>query len=286
MKNLMKRFLAMNINILILTIAMTTLTACSTSKKIFESEKTAEFARQPLQTESLLTEEKTLHLPECVRKYLACTGAIGKSIPQNVRIEFDAEMYRKPGDKPMKSYSLQYNFYEQYSRLFLMEASKMGIPFRALHLYKNHQATFQVKVAELFKVVNISGEELTKAETVTLLNDMCIFVPGSLIDNRLTWKEIDASSTKVTMSNGKYIVSAILNFNETGELINFVSDDRSALQDDGTMKQMRWTTPISNYQEFEGRRIPTIGKTIWNYPEGDFTYGVFHLRSIRYNVTK
>jgi hypothetical protein len=248
--------------------------------------KTEEFGIQPLQKENILNEMEVAHLPTCVIKYLKYTGAMGNQKIQNVCIEFDADMYRKPGDKPMKSYSVQYNFYGNYSRLFLMKARKMGIPFRALHIYKNFQASFQVKVAELFKVVDICGEELTKAETVTLLNDMCIFAPGCLIDKRLTWKEIDSLSTKVTLTNGKYVVSAILLFNELGELINFISDDRSALQDDGTMKQVRWTTPISNYKEFEGRKIPTFGKTIWNYPEGDFTYGVFNLRTIKYNVSK
>jgi hypothetical protein len=236
--------------------------------------------------ENVISDKEIAHLPYCVKKYLAYTGAIGKSKPQNVFIEFDASMYRKPGDKPMKSHSVQYNFYGQFSRLFLMDASKMGIPFRAMHIYKNNEAIFQVKVAELFNVVNISGDELTRAETVTVLNDMCIFAPGSLIDNRLTWNEIDSLSAKVTLTNGKYVVSAILYFNESGELINFISDERSALQDDGTMKQVRWSTPISDYKEIEGRRIPTYGETIWHYPEGDFTYGVFNLRSIRYNVTK
>ena len=265
---------------------MIALSACSTSENIFQVRKAEEFAIQPLKAESVLTEQEITHLPVCVQKYLAYTGAVGKSKTQNMCIEFDAEMYRKPGDKPMKSNSVQYNFYVNYSRLFLMKAGKMGIPFRALHVYKEHQATFQVKVAGLFKVVDISGEELTKAETVTLLNDMCIFAPGSLTDNRLTWTEPDVLSAKVTLTNGKYVVSAILYFNETGELINFVSDDRSALQDNGTMKQVRWTTPVSAYKEFEGRKVPTVGKTIWHYPEGDFTYGVFTLRSIKYNVAQ
>lgn len=258
---------------------------CS-SKAIFEIKKSEEFTSQPLRPESILKEEELNHLPVCVKKYLAYTGAIGKNKPQNVFIGFDAQMYRNPGEKPMKSKSVQYNFYGEYSRLFLMKASKIGIPFSALHLYNNEQASFQVKVAELFKVVDVSGEELKKAETVTLLNDMCIFVPGSLVDNRLTWNVIDNLSAKVTLKNGRYIVSAILYFNEAGELINFVSDDRYALQDDGTMKQVRWTTTISDYKEIEGRMIPTYGKAIWNYPEGDFTYGVFTLRSIKYNVTR
>ena len=282
----MKQFSGININSLILTITMITLTACNSSTKMFQLKKTEEFAKQPLQAETLLSEQETTNLPNCVKKYLAYTGAIGKSKPQNVFIEFDADMYRKPGDKPMKSHSVQYNFYGKYSRLFLMKASKMGIPFRAMHLYRNNQASFQVKIADLFKVVDISGEELTKAETVTLLNDMCVFAPGSVIDNRLTWDEIDSLSTKVTLTNGKFVVSAILYFSESGELINFISDDRYALQDDGTMKQVQWETPISEYKEFEGRKIPTLGKAIWKYPEGDFTYGVFKLRSIKYNVSK
>jgi len=282
----MKQFSGININSLILTITMITLTACNSSTKMFQLKKTEEFAKQPLQAETLLSEQETTNLPNCVKKYLAYTGAIGKSKPQNVFIEFDADMYRKPGDKPMKSHSVQYNFYGKYSRLFLMKASKMGIPFRAMHLYRNNQASFQVKIADLFKVVDISGEELTKAETVTLLNDMCVFAPGSVIDNRLTWDEIDSLSTKVTLTSGKFVVSAILYFSESGELINFISDDRYALQDDGTMKQVRWETPISEYKEFEGRKIPTLGKAIWKYPEGDFTYGVFKLRSIKYNVSK
>jgi hypothetical protein len=264
---------------------MATLSACNSSNKIFQVEKSEVFASQPLMAENRIGEEEIAHLPACVKKYLAFSGAFGTSQPQNMYIEFDAEMYRKPGDKPMISHSVQYNFFGDYSRLFLMKASKMGIPFRALHIYKNEEASFQVKVAGLFKVVDIKGDKLTKAETVTLLNDMCIFSPGSLVDTRLAWKEIDSLSTKVILTNGEYMVSAILYFDESGALINFMSDDRSALQDDGTMKQVRWTTPVSDYKVFEGRKVPTVGKTIWHYLESEFTYGIFRLKSIRYNVT-
>lgn len=264
---------------------MATIASCSTSKKIFQQKVSDEFGFQPLRNESILSKEETTHLPACVQKYLVYTGTIGKSIPQNVYIEFDANMYRKPGEKPMKSKSTQYNFYSSYSRLFLMKASKMTIPFRALHVYKNEQATFQVKVAELFKAVDVKGEELTRAETVTVLNDMCIFAPGSLTDKRLSWVEIDSLSAQVTLSNGKHSVSAVLYFNEMGEMVDFMSDDRSALQDDGTLKLVRWTTPVSNYKEIDGRKIPTQGKTIWHYEEGAFTYGEFTLKNINYNVS-
>ncbi len=274
-----------NPKILIIIFIMITFSSCTPSKKAFRKNVADEFATQPIKEESILTAQEAANLPVCVQKYLEYTGAIGKPKPQNVRIAFDADMYQKPGSEPMKSHSVQYNFYGNYSRLFLMKAGKMGIPFRALHLYKNEEASFQVKVAELFKVVDVSGADLTKAETVTLLNDMCIFAPGSLADKRLAWEEIDSLTAKVTLTNGENVASAILYFSESGAMQNFVSDDRYALQDDGSMRQVRWSTPVWDYQEFEGRNIPTLGKTIWHYPEGDFTYGVFRLTDIRYNVS-
>jgi hypothetical protein len=250
----------------------------------FSGKVKSELARQTISVEEILEESDIAHLPAPVKKYVKYSGAIGKSKPQNVRIVFEAEMFRKPGVKPMKASSEQYNFFRDYTRLFFMKASRFSVPFHAFHSYINREATFKVKVANLFNVVDQRGDDLTFAETVTLLNDMCIFVPGNLYDNRLSWKDIDSLSCQVTLGNGKYKVSAFLYFNEEGELINFVSDDRFALQDDGSLKKARWSTPVDDYKELDGRRIPTYGETIWHYPEGDFKYGTFRLMSITYNV--
>ena len=245
-----------------------------------------ELASQPYSDKAILIESDIAHLPAPARRFVAFSGAIGKSKPQNVRIAFEAELWSNPRAKPMKASSDQYNFFGDYTRIFLMKASKLLIPFHAFHIYKEKEATFRVRVANLFNMVDIKGEELTTAETVTFLNDMCLFAPGNLCDKRLSWKEIDPFSCKVILQNGSYKVSAILYFNEKGELVNFVSDDRYALQDDGKMRRARWSTPVKDYNVIDGRRIPTYGETIWNYPEGDFTYGVFRLSSIKYNVAQ
>jgi len=254
------------------------------TEKLFQLRIREEFLRQSLKPAKAIALEELEHLPAPVQKYLVYSGAVGKSNPQNVRIEFEAEMYRKPGDSPMKATSVQYNFFGSYTRIFLMKASKMLIPFKAKHIYSDQQATFQVKLAGLFNIVDLKGEELTKAETVTVLNDLCLFAPAGLADKRLSWREIDPLSCEVTLCNGSYTVSATLYFNQQGELVNFISDDRSALQDDGTIKSARWSTPVNNYMEIEGRMIPVYGETIWHYPEGDFTYGKFRLKQIQYDV--
>jgi hypothetical protein len=273
-------------NVIILIAALLALSGCSSLKSSYISKVENEFSHQPLISEDVLSESDIAHLPVPVQKYIIYSGAIGKPKPQNVYIEFDAKMVNKTGAKPMKSQSEQYNFYGSFSRHFLMKASMFFIPVRAHHVYTGQQATFVVRVASLFNAVDISGEELTKAETVTLLNDMCLFVPGNLADKRLSWKETDSLSAQVTLENGPYKVSAVLHFNPKGELVNFISDDRYALQDDGKLRKARWSTPVGDYKVIDGRKIATYGETTWNYPEGDFTYGRFRLKNIEYNVKK
>ena len=260
------------------------LSGCNAIQIDYATKVKNEFTRQPLAPENILSESDITHLPSPVKKYIAYTGAIGKSKPQNVRVEFNAQMIKKPGAAPMEATSEQYNFFGRPTRLFFMKASMFLVPFRVLHAYANQDATMVVRIASLFNAVDIAGKDLTTAETVTLLNDMCLFAPVSLIDKRLSWKEIDSLSAQVTFENGPYKVSAVLYFNEKNELVNFISEDRYALQDDGTLRKTKWSTPIRDYKEIHGRRIPTYGEAIWHYPEGDFTYGTFILKDITYNV--
>ena len=250
----------------------------------FESKQREEFSRQPLTDAVILTESDIAGLPSPVQKYLRYTGSVGKARPQNVRVEFDAQMYRKPGSAPMDAVSQQINFFRVPARLFYMEASQYCVPFRVLHAYQNSEATMVVRVASLFNAVDLSGKELTEAETVTILNDICFFAPGALVDDRITWNEIDPLTVDVRFTNGDYSVSARLTFVQNGALVNFVSNDRGALQDDGTLKKVPWSTPIGEYKDFDGRRVPTYGEAIYHYPEGPFTYGIFMLKTIEYNA--
>jgi hypothetical protein len=186
----------------------------------------------------------------------------------------------------MAARSEQVNTFSELTRVFTMKASMFLVPFQALHVYKEQQATFIVRVANLFNAVDVAGDTLTTAETVTLLNDLCIFAPGCLTDPRLSWKEIDPLTVEVTLTNGPYIVSARLLFDDDGALVNFISDDRYTLENDGTMRNVRWSTPISSYTEIDGRNIASHGEAIFHYPDGPFVYATFTFPNVRYNVTK
>jgi hypothetical protein len=254
-------------------------------KEVFLKQVADEFIRQPLQKEEILTMRDIEHLPQNVQTYILGTGAVGKPKVQNLRLEFDAKMFRKPGDRPMVCIVVQYSFFGTYTRIFFLTTKMFGIPARVLHSYISCHATMWVRIASLFNMVHLTGPKLTATETVTVMNDLCAFAPSALIDKRLSWKEIDSLRTEVTLSNDPYNVKALLYFNELGELIDFESDDGPDVVGKPGRQNFKWSTPFRDYKETGGLRIITEGEAIYHRPEGNFSYGTFTLRKIEYNLS-
>jgi hypothetical protein len=230
---------------------------------------------------NLLTDKDIEHLPAPVQKYLRYTGVINKEKVNNVKIVFDIEM-REKGKDWFKATSVQYNFFDEPTRLFYMQAKMFGMTVPGYHRYVKAKATMDIRLVGLFPIVKQSGEIMNKTETVTLFNDMCLMVPATLIDRRIQWGPIDSLTTKAVFTNRGISISATLYFNETGQLINFTSDDRTAISD---MKQYRFSTPVSDYKNINGRNVPTYGEATWLYPDGEFIYGKFKLQTIQYNLS-
>jgi len=90
-------------------------------------------------------------------------------------------------------------------------------------------------------------------------------------------------TVKGTFTNGVNKVTATLYFNETGELINFISNDRFMSADGKTYKSYPWSTPAREYKDFDDRKVPTYGEAIWLMPEGEYCYGKFNLLMVEYN---
>lgn len=241
------------------------------------------FAAQPLAAAPPLSEADLAPLPPPVRRWLRRAGVVGRPRPQNLRLAFEARMFQRPGARPMRAASVQHNFMGRPVRIFYMTARMMGLPVKVLHAYEAEAATMRVRVASLVDVVDLEGEVLSRAETVTVLNDLCFFAPGALADPRLAWTPMDDRAAQVRFTNGRHAVSAALYFDGAGDLVDFASDDRPGLVD-GKLRPARWSTPVGDFRDVDGRRVPTTGRAVYHFPEGDFTYGVFTLAGIAWDV--
>jgi hypothetical protein len=103
---------------------------------------------------------------------------VGQPRVQNFRSRFHGQIRSGPTVPWLSFTGEQYNFYDQPSRLFLLDASMFGVPFQAFHRFVGPSATMRVKVASVVTVVDAKGPEMDEAETVTLFNDWCVLSPG------------------------------------------------------------------------------------------------------------
>lgn len=230
-----------------------------------------------------LTEGDLQHLPAIVQKYIHYSGSVGKEKVLNFRAEFTGGIRATSSEDFMPLKSVQYNFTDNPSRLFYIVAKKKGIPARGIHLYRDQTAIMLIKILGLFTVVDAKGHEMNQGETVTLFNDMCFMAPASLIDRNIEWKEIDAITVDAKFTNGNITIGATLFFNEEGELVNFLSNDRFETTDGKTYKNYPWITPVTGYTNVNGYRLPSGAKLIYKHPDEDLCYGEFALKSIEYN---
>lgn len=164
-----------------------------------------------------------------------------------------------------------------------MESTMYGIPIEGLHRYVGSAASMQIKVASLFEIVNAQGPEMNRSETVTLFNDMCFLAPATLIDKNIQWQDIGSATVNATYMNRGNTIKATLFFNEDGELINFSSEDRSESADGKSFTNYKWSTPLSNYRDFKGRKVASHGEAVWHKPDGKYTYAKIDLEQINYN---
>lgn len=253
-------------------------------KNIYTREVSQSLKASQHQKTEILMQRDINHLPEIVQRYLYYTGAVGREKVSNVYLRANGKIRSNATDGWMNFHYEQCNTFKTPTRVFYIKASKMGIPATGLHLYKNVSASMEIKLAGLFKIVDARGPEMNQSETVTVFNDMCFMAPASLIDKNIKWETIDSLHVKAWYTNKDITISAILTFNQSGKLLNFISYDRYETTDGKVYQNYPWETPIKEYATFNGMRLPSKADVIYKKPTGDFCYLEFNLEEIKYNI--
>lgn len=227
-------------------------------------------------------------LPLSLADYIRRSGAVGRPRVVSFRADFHGRIRSGPDAGWMPFTGQQVNTYgPRPQRIFLMDATRSGIPVTVLHVFCDSSATMNVKLLSLFTVLDASGPEMDRGETVTVFNDLVVMAPGAIIDAHVTWEVVDDLHVRGAFTDGGETVSATLTFNAEHDLIDFVSDDRTRASADGkTFTARRWSTPLAGYHEIDGHRVMAGGEGVW-HAEGSkraFTYLELNLDSIAYNV--
>jgi hypothetical protein len=229
----------------------------------------------------LVTDADLGPLPPLMQTYLRRAGAVGRPHVRNMRVNFTAQMRSSATAPWMQATASQYEFFDPPARLFYMNAKRAGLPFDVLHEYVDGAATFRVRIAGLYPMVDKGGPGLTHDETVTLMNDVLVMAPAAVIDLPFTFETTGERTLRAMFRNAGFIVSAVLTFDAEGDLVGFISGDRSHDREGGAAL---WSTPISGYRVVDGIRVGARGDARWIEPGGEWTYGRFQIEALAYNV--
>lgn len=229
---------------------------------------------------AVLNEDDIDHLPEVVKKYIRYSGCIGQAKVNNFKVSFTGNIRANEQSAWMPFTSTQYNFMQTPTRLFFLNATMKHLPVAGYHRFIHGIASMDIRLLSLFKVEYQAGGKMNQSETVTFFNDMCCLAPATLIDSRIQWLEKNGNDVCASFSNQGITIKAWLYFNDTGELINFISTDRYSF-DAG--KILPWSPPLHDYKQIGTHKLMSKAETVYSYPERQECYGTFQLNSVEYN---
>ncbi|WP_404391153.1 DUF6544 family protein [Humibacillus xanthopallidus] len=225
---------------------------------------------------AFVAEGHVADLPEPVIRFLRQAGAVDRPAVVGFRASIHGRIRGGPTKPWMPFIGEQVNVYgADPCRIFFMDATMLGLPVDVLHVFTRGAATMRVRLASVVPIVEGAGPEMDRAETVTVLNDLCLLVPAALVGAPISWASTGADTVTATFSLRRQTVTADLRFDAVGRLVDFVSGDRLRSSADGrTFTRMGWSTPVRSEREWDGRRVCGVGEARWHAPEpeGSFTY--------------
>lgn len=219
-----------------------------------------------------ITEADLAPQPPLVATYLRRSGAVGRPRAAAFRAVLSGRIRSTPGSPWMAFVGEQVNTVGAHiTRWFRMDATMLGLPVDVLHVYTDGAATMSAAACSAISVASASGPELGRSETVTVLNDVCVLAPWALVGLLVDWEPVDDRRVRAGYSCGEHPVSAVLVFDDAGDLVDFVSEDRSRI-DGSRSDRLIWSTPVGELTELGTGRVPTVGSAWWHAPEGAYPY--------------
>lgn len=231
----------------------------------------------------VVTEADIAHLPEPVQRWLRQSQVIGRERTTAVRLKQEGVFRTKPGGTWMPFQATEY--YTVNPPAFIWYTKMEAAPFFSItgrDKYEDGKGNMLIKVISLFKVADAAGPEINQGTLIRFLNEIMWF-PSAALSDYIQWKPIDANSAEAIMSYKGVTASAVFYFNERGEFINMTAD-RYMAAGSGTFRLEKWSTPIQEYGEFNGIRIPVKGEGVWQLESGDFSYVRLSIKEIDYNT--
>ena len=225
-------------------------------------------------------------LPEPVQRYFKYALKDGQEHIKFVRLKQVGEFRMKENQSWMPIKAEQYFTTEDPA--FIWRVKFTMAPFIWIDgrdMYYQGKGNMLIKILSTITVADATGSEMDISSLIRFLAEAPWFPTALLPSDYLEWKEIDSNSARAVIKDNGYTALGIFTFNEKGEIIKFVTNDRY-MEADGKYFKEQWAGCYRNYQEIEGMKIPMEGEVEWNLSDKDLPYAKLKITDIQYNVTE
>jgi hypothetical protein len=232
----------------------------------------------------VITESDLAGLPPPVQHWLRYAGVIGKPIPRTVRLRQRGYFRRDRADGWNPFVAEQY-----YSTVppgllwFVTMRASTWIRVTGRDAYRNGHGSMVIKFWSIVPIANAGGKEIDQGASLRFLNEIMWF-PAAALQNYIRWEIVDGSHARATLTNGSQDVSAVFEFDPQGKIVTMSAD--RYMSNGKSFSLEKWSTPILEYGEMNGLRIPIRGKGVWSLKDGDFTYIHLEVVEIQYDATE
>lgn len=242
-------------------------------RKVFEGSRSSEL--------DLITEDDIRDLPIPVQRYLKYTGILGKAKIETVKLLYKGSFRMRENQRGMPLKVEQY--YTIDPPAFVWYGSIEPVPLisvKARDVFHTGKGNMLIKLLGLITVGEDTGPEIDQGTLVRYLSEL-IWFPSAALCDYIRWEPIDINSAKATIDYRGVNGSAVFHFNEKGEITNVVAN--RYMTDSGEHVLRKWSTPILDYMEANGVRVPSKGRAVWHLSSRDFTYIELEVTHIEYN---
>lgn len=229
----------------------------------------------------VIMEADIVGLPEPVQRWLRYSGVVGRPKLYFARTR-QSGRFRQAANRPwMKADVTQYTLVNPPSRVWIADMRMpANLPVLGRDLYQNEHGNMLIKPLAMFRYEDAKSTEIDQGSAAVFFNDM-MFIPQIALENYIRWEPIDDMRARATFADGEIQVTADFEFNELGELKNMIAKRYGKFDDEFRLE--RWSTPVLEYQEVYGFRIPKRVDVIWHLEEGDLCYFEATLDEVEFN---
>jgi len=244
---------------------------------------TEEGSKAPSKTFSLNDLEG---LPEPVQRYFKYALKDGQEHIKFVRLKQIGEFRMKENQGWMPIKAEQYFTTENPAFIWQVKLTMASfIWIEGRDMYYKCKGNMLIKLLSIITVADAKGSEMDISSLIRFLSEAPWFPTALLPSDYIEWKEIDSNSAQVVIKDNGYTASGIFTFNEKGEIIKFVTNDRY-MEVDGKYFKEQWGGYYRNYQEVDGMKIPIEAEVEWNLSDRDLQYVKLKITDIQYNITE